>query len=515
MIARRENAKVPENFWENINLYRKIGFDPLRWIPSCSNEVDIHILKAALAEVKHSRIKVSPSWFDSFYHIDGKIPELTRRVYSLANPAMDKEVELKRALAVFRIHTGSGEHASLLSNALENFLKIFNSKVSVASTSAVLTEHKAAEFGMFDYIQLHRGDKVGYMPAVTSVTQVTDVTKEPDADIHSNIAMTSAIELLNLLGCDMKSSPSSKLFPIYDAPSEEMLDKIRSNLDAFTSRYNLALEDYSSLKLGKLFYGTSAVATTTKDLPTKYDQIEEGMEIIITNKFGGLSALGLYMLACMDSENVAKYEQNGIPFGNITQAKDEAVKNLSEPHFALGKIIAKYCPDFGTPYDKQAHITAVYPVGPRGVLALGTLAELANVELNIRELPIRNGEVAKFATREFLIENATASLNGCHIIVATKDVANLIMEELKKHNFAPERIGFVQRKGSWSVSFATDISQFVASKVKLAQLTGAPQRHDDGASPAPSSTSAPHSASSSTPSPSPSPPSSSNGSAMP
>ena len=501
---------MSENFWEHINLYRKLGFDPLRWIPSCSNEVDIHVLKAALAEVKHSHIKVSPSWFDSFYHIDGKIPELTRRVYSLVNPAMDKEVEVKRALAVFRIHTGSGEHAPLLSKALENFFKIFNSKLSVTSASAVLTEHKAAEFGMFDYIQLHRGDKIGYMPAVTSVTQVTDVTKEPDADLHSNIAMTSAIELLNLLGCDMKSSPSSKLFPIYDAPSEEMLDKIRSNLDAFTSRCNLALEDYSSLKLGKLFYGTSAVSTTTKDLPTKYDQIEEGMEIIITNKFGGLSALGLYTLASMDSEkNIAKYEQNGgMPFANITQAKDEALKNLSEPHFALGKIIANYCPDFETTYDKQMHITAVYPVGPQGVFALGALAELANVQLMInKELPIRNEEIAKFVTRDFLIENATASLNGCHIIVATKDVANLIMEELRKHNFAPERIGFVEKKGSWSVSFATDVSQFVASKVKLARLMGTPQRHDDAA---PASPPAPPS----TPPSPPSAPASSDGSAL-
>jgi selenophosphate synthase len=506
---------LSENFWEQINLYRRLGFDPLRWIPSCSNEVDIHVLKAALAELKHSRIKVSPSWFDSFYHIDGKIPELTRRVYSLANPAMDKEVEVKRALAVFRIHNGSGEHAPLLSNALENFFKIFNTKVSVTSASAVLTEHKAAEFGMFDYIQLHRGDKIGYMPAVTSVTQVTDVTKEPDADLHSNIAMTSAIELLNLLGCDMKSSPSSKLFPIYDAPSEEMLDKIRSNLDAFTSRCNLALEDYSSLKLGKLFYGTSAVSTTTKDLPTKYDQIEEGMEIIITNKFGGLSALGLYTLACMDSQNIAKYEQNGdggMHFANITQAKDEALKNLSEPHFALGKIIAKYCPDFETAYDKQTHIAAVYPVGPQGVFALGALAELANVQLMInKELPVRDEELAKFATKEFLVENATASLNGCHIIVATKDVANLITEELSKHNFAPERIGFVEKKGSWSVSFATDVSQFVASKVKLARLMGPPQRHDAAAAPA--SPTAPSSTPPSPPSP-PSPPASSDGSAV-
>jgi selenophosphate synthase len=487
---------LSDNFWENINLYRNLGFDPVRWIPSFSNEVDSHVLKCALAEMKHSRIKISPFWFDSFYHIDGKIPELTRRVYGLANPVMDKEVELKRALAVFRIHTATGEDAPSLAKVLENFFRIFSSKVQVTNASAVLTEHKTAEFGMFDYIQLHRGDKVGYMPAVTSVTQITDMTKPPDSEIHSNIAMTSAIELLNLLGCNVKSSPTSKLFPIYDAPTEDLLDKIRSNLDAFTSRYNIVLEDYSSLKLGKLFYGTSAVSTTTKDLPTRYDQIEEGMEIIITNKLGGLSAVGLYTLACMEPENITKYEKKGIQFANLTHAKDEALKNLSEPHFALGKIIAKYCPDFGTQYDKQTHIAAVYPVGSQGVFALRQFAEVANIELTINQFPLRDEEIARFATNEFLIENATSSLNGCHVLIAGKDIANLIMEDLRKHNFAPERIGFVQKRGSWAVKFDPDIGQYVASKARIARLMETSQQQPNTSS----SPSAPTSPTPSTPS---------------
>jgi selenophosphate synthase len=457
-----------DNFWEHVDQYRKLGFDPLRWIPACSNEVDPHVLRSALQEAKKSTIKVSPSWFDPFYHIEGKTPELTRRVYSLASPMVDKEVEVKRALAIFRIHTGSGEYTPLLSEALQNFLKIFSAKVAVSSASAVLTEHPDAQFAMFDYVQLHRGDKVGYMPAVTTATQVTDVTTTPDSDMHSSIAMTSAIETLNLLGCGVSSS--FKLFPVYDAPSEEMLDRIRLNLDAFTSRYNLAMEDYSSLKIGKLFYGTSAMATTTKELPTRYEQVEEGMEIMITNKFGGLPAMSLYTLARMDSENVIKYETNGISYQGIVAARDEAIKNLSEPHFALGKIIAKYCPDFGAPFDKNAHITVVYPVGPRGVFALGSLAELANSHLIINELPVKHEDMARFATKEFLVENATASLNGCHLIVATRDTANLIIEDLKKHNFAPEKIGFVSRKGTASVAFGQDAGQYVASKAKLAHL---------------------------------------------
>ncbi len=461
---------MSDNFWENVDQYRKFGFDPLRWIPACSNEIANSVLRSAIAGVKKTNIHISPNWFDSFYHIEGKTPELTRRLYSLTNPIVDREVGVKRAMAIFRVHTGIGEHPQLLTESLQNFLKSFNNKVSVSCTSTTLTEHPDGQFGMLDYIQLHRGDKVGYMPGVTSTTQITDVTRTPDAEIHSNIAMTSAIELLNLLGCGISSS--FKLFPVYDAPSEEMLDTIRSNLDAFTSRYNLAMEDYSALKLGKLFYGASAMASTTKELPVRYDLVEEGMEIIATNKFGGLPAMSLHALAIADPENITKFEQSNISLATITEARDAAIKNLSEPHFALGKIIAKYCPDYDSAFDKDSHIAAVHPVGAQGILALGSLAELANLQLEIREIPVRNPEIAKFASSAFLVENATASLNGCHLIVATKHVADLIIEDLGKHNFAPERIGSVAGKGTAAVRLPQEAGQYVASKVKLARLAG-------------------------------------------
>ncbi|MGI0029925.1 MAG: hypothetical protein ACREAQ_09485 [Nitrososphaera sp.] len=469
-----------DNFWNHIDKYRKLGFDPIRWIPTCSNEVDAVVLQNALQEVKKSTIKISPTWFELMHYIDGKLPELTRRVYSLVNPVVDKEVEVKRALSIFRVHTGAGEYPQLLAEAMQGFLKVFTAKVAATCSTIVLTEHQDAQFGMFDYIELHRGDKVGYMPAVTAMTQVTDVTRAPDADIHSSIAMTSAIEVLNLLGCGVSST--FKLFPAYDAPSEEMLDRIRLNLDAFTSRYNLAMEDYSSLKTGKLFYGTSALATTTKELPTRYDQMEEGMDIIVTNKFGGLPALSLYTLARMDSENIIKYESNNVSFEEITKARDEVIKNLSEPHFALGKIIAKYCPDFGSAFDKSAHVAAVYPVGSKGIFALGLLAELASSHLVINALPVRHEEISKFATSEFLVENATASANGCHLLVATKDVGALVMDDLRKHNFLPEPIGVVSKKGTGTVSFDSSegAEKFVASKAKLARLFGQVQRQPAG-----------------------------------
>src|SRR5439155_331189 len=373
---------MSENFWKLVEEYQQLGFDPLRWIPTCSNEVDNYVLQYSLKEVKRSNIKLTPSWFDSFYYAEGKIPELTRRVYNFENPVIEKEVE-----------------------------------------------------------------------------------------IHSDIALTAGMENLNLLGC----TSGFKLFPVYDAPTEQMLDTIRTNLDTFTSRYNIAMEDYSSIKIGNLFFGTTAIANTVKELPTRYDQVEEGMQIIISNKMGAMSALSLYMLTLMDHNNLARFEQNGISLDVLSAAKDETIKSLIEPHFSLGKIISKYCPDFGMAYDKHTHITAVHPVTTDGFFAIGKLAELTNSHIVTNVLPMKYEEIGKFATKELLIENATASSNGCHLIVATKDVATLFVDGLRKHNFEPEIIGFFAKKERPVVTSEIDITQYIASKSKLARLNSLAQ----------------------------------------
>jgi selenophosphate synthase len=455
-----------------IDEYRKLGFDPLRWVSTCSSQADSAVVKDALAEVKRSTIKITPSWFDAYAHIEGKEPELTRRIFDVASPSIDKEVEVKRALALFRMHSATGESPKALADTLQNFLSAFHAKVAISNAQIALTEHQDAQFALFDYIALHRGNKDGHMPALTSFTQITDVTAAPDAEIHARIALADAVERLNLLGC---GNPSLyKFYPIYDAPTDEMLDRIRANLDAATARHNLPMEDYSSLKKGRLFYGTSAVAITNKEMPTWYDQVEEGMGVMVTNRFGGLAALSLHAMALMEPANADRFEKAGVTMQSIFAARDETLKSLSEPHFALGKIVAKYCPDFGTPFDKQSHIAAVYPVGPKGLFALADLAEITNASIAVNNIPVRDEEMAKLATSEFAVENATASQNGCHVIVATNDILNLVAQELSQHHFAPEFIGLVGRKGAPSVD-AKGAEQFVASKARLARLAPKPQ----------------------------------------
>ena len=457
---------MTDEFWDTIEEYKQLGFDPLRWIPVCSNEIDGYILQSSLREIKRSSIKIEPSWFDAFYYTDGRSPELTRRVYNFSEPEIEREVEIKRALSIFRIHTEIGEDPVLLSCALRKFLKGFHSKITIKKISTNLTVHHDAQCAILDYIDLHRGSKMGYIAANNSTTQISDATQRPDSEIHSNIALTAAMENLNLLGC----TSGFRLFPAYDAPTEELLDTIGKNLDAFTSRYNLVMEDYSSLKVGKLFFGATAFANTMKELPTRYDQVEQGMQIIVSDKFGAIPALSLYMLTKMDPNNIAKIEQNHILPNVLSSAKDEVMKTLTEPNFSFGKIISRYCPDFGTMFDKYAHITAVYPVTTNGIFAIEKLADLTNSHIVINEVPIKYEEIAKYTTKEFLVENATASSNGCHLIVAQNDLARSITGDLRKHGFEPAIIGFIAKKERPFVAFEKDISQYVASSAKLNKL---------------------------------------------
>jgi selenophosphate synthase len=457
---------LSENFWNKVEEYRQLGFDPLRWIPTCSNQVDDSILQASLKEIKRSTIKLEPVWFDSFYYMDGKTPELTRRVYyNLDNPIIEKEAEIKRALLMFRIHTEIGSDSVFLSEIIRRFLKSFHFKVISKKIVMSMTINRKSQFALLDYIRISRGDKVGYTSANNSTTQIIDPTLSPESEIHSNIALTTAMENLNLLGC----TSAFRVFPIYDAPTESLLDTIRKNLDAFTSRYNLAMDDYSSVKVGSLFFGATAVANTLKEQPIRYEQVEEGMQIIISNKLGAMPAMSVYTLAKMD-ESISKLESNNISIDFLTDAKDEVLKSLSEPRFSLGKVISKYCPDFGTPYEKHTHIAAVYPVMTDGIFAVAKFARLVNARIVINNLPMKYDEIARFATKELLVENATAASTGCHMIIATKNVADLIMGDLQKHNFEPSVIGFIGKKESPGLTIDADIDKYVASKSKLAKL---------------------------------------------
>jgi selenophosphate synthase len=82
----------------------------------------------------------------------------------------------------------------------------------------------------------------------------------------------------------------------------------------------------------------------------------------------------------------------------------------------------------------------------------------------VNEVPIIHEDLARFATDEFLVSNSTAAANGCHLIISSEDLAPLILEDLRKHNFNPHIIGFVKDKERSMVTINNNITKYIAAK---------------------------------------------------
>jgi selenophosphate synthase len=372
------------------------------------------------------------------------------------NESITDDLKNKKLVSLMRIHTEIAEDQQSLSHLLDDFFGKKPPKHPLKKLVVSTTSQYDSQFALVDYIDTHRGNKLGYTAINISSGKLIDPDEEPDSIVNTSIALASAIENLLLLGC----TSGFKIIPIYDAPNEDLLDKIRSNIDMFAAKYDLLLDDYSSLKLGKLFFGATAYANSTKELPVRYDMIEPGMVLILTNKFGSLTPLSIYTINQIGEMNSILGKHQSID-KNI---KDEIIKSLTQPRFSLGKIISKYCADFGKEFDTNANIVGVYPVGSDGILALLNLARISNAHLRINELPIIHEELARFATDEFLVSNSTASTNGCHLIISSEELAPLILEDLKKHNFEPQIIGFINDKEKPMVTISNNINRYVAAK---------------------------------------------------
>lgn len=437
--------------WKLFAEYNNLGFDPLRWLPDCSNELKYEKLDSITEELKRNNLRIIPSHYSYFHYPEKKDAEIIRRVYSIDEEIRHEDIKTKKAISILKYDKNIVSDNNLLISEIKKTSGSFNTKIEIDKISIIPTNSKKNfQFILFDHIKSQRGNKTGYTAVTNSNTQATDVTQSIDSSIHLEVSLTESISLLNLLGC----TKDIKLFPIYDAPTDDMLDEIRKNIDSFTIKYNYSFEDYSSLKLGGLFFGTTATGNTHKELPNKYDLVEQDMQIIITDKLGLLACLGLYIITNLDDIVFEKMEKSaGIDREKINQLRDLAIRNLTEPKVSISKVISKHLPDFENQFDLQSNILVTHPISKNGISSLDELSKLINSEIIVDQVPLVDKDVANFVSKEYLISNPTASTPDTNIIIVSKDLATTILEELSKHKFSPAVIGRVGKPGKPRVNF--------------------------------------------------------------
>ena len=452
------------DFWDNIYKYKEYGFEPLSWLSTFSNEIDPDLLESSLNKIKGTNWKIIPEWFDWFYKSERKNPEVTRRIYNLSDLYLQQsETGIKKALAIIQLNKEIVDNQEKRLDLLSNLINSIKSKCITKKISVINTSSKK-QFALLDFVETRRGNKVGYIIANNYITQVTDVLSSPESDLHCKITVAGVIENLNLLGC----IDEFKIFPIYDAPKEEMLDVTRQNLDSITLSNNIYMEDYSSLKIGNLFFGATATATTYKEIPTRYTEIEEEMNVIITDKFGSIIPLSLFLLTKINEENISVFEKHGIAISKLENEKNNIINNLSHPRFELGKLINKYCPAFEGKFDKASHITAVFPILTQGILAIKKIVDYIDHEIIIDKIPIKHKEMSSYAVKEYLVQHSTSSFNGCHLIIASRECTDSIIQDLKKIHLEPEVIGTVGKKGKPLLNIKDiEIDKYILRRSKI------------------------------------------------
>jgi selenophosphate synthase len=453
---------LSDEFWHHIFQYRELGLDPLRWITTSSNEVNSLVLYDSLKQHRKLNHLIEYSWYDAFPY-SGKNPDIIRRQCDFKDPAGQSELRKKRIVSLLNIHVDDACNAKVLLEGLSEFYAKINPKYPVRCLKINTTSDPKSEFALLDYIDLHRGEKIGYTVFNTGCIKVIDPSQNPDAEINVHMSLTPALENLALLGCTF----GFRIIPVYDAPSEEMINSIQSSHDAFGSKYNIPVDDYGSLKTGKLFLGGTVYAHTEKELPVRYDLISSEMVILLTDKFGSLCPLNTLTIRNLDPT----FHGTSNPDERIDYSTgNDILKSLGHPRFSLSKIVAKYSPQFGNQFDTDANIIAVHPVGSDGVLALLHLSRLSNSHLIVNDIPMEYEEHSKQATKECIISNSTCAGNDCHLIVASNEVANNVLEDLRKHSYDPMIIGRVANNDGPKVTISNKLMEFVAAKYIISRF---------------------------------------------
>ena len=144
---------------------------------------------------------------------------------------------------------------------------------------------------------------------------------------------------------------------------------------------------------------------------------------------------------------------------------------MNQPNLKVAEIINKYLPEFGSSFDINEHVLATGDLSGPGIMIFKEHANNAGVDISLDNLPLRYPEFVKYATENFLMDNATAGTNGAVAVIASPNIISNISSELKSTGYDPRVIGTILGKGNGTVKISKDVNDMIASDILLNQLT--------------------------------------------
>ena len=467
-----------ENFWDNVTKYRELGMDPLRWVAGCAVKVDLNsVVYPALRQIK-PKLKELGVFLgdrvdaDVFPKTNNEL-ELSRIILDPKNPEIDSShlarINPTRAISLIQLHQRNADQPEKFANILlgiYNVISTSNVKFFVGKGHSIITGYADAEFSLFDFISEDNGNPEGWNLANNDTIQIIDPTADPGSYSQSAAAVSNSLNDLITLGC----YEDIKIHPVIDSPNDELFNQISKNMYEFSNRYNVDVVESLSPNKGKLLIGATITGSLHKEPPTKLDLLKENMEILVTRPFGDLAPINVYLSCVADPDFLTNLESQGYNLDQVENAKQSVIDTMSVPNLKVAQIINEYLPNYGGQFDTSEHILATGDLSGPGILIFKEAADNGHLDIELTDIPLKYPEYVKFATENFLMDNATAGTNGAIALMAEHDILSEVSGKLKREGYDPQFVGKILGKGEGHLFVNSDVKNSIASKSLLDEL---------------------------------------------
>lgn len=470
-----------EDFWERVARYKEMGLDPLRWVAGCAVKVDLTtVVYPALRKIRPQLeqwgVTLNSREDADIFPRPKEGVEFERRVYDPKDPKVDAEdlrrIRPVRAISLVQVYQRNAETPESFANILSSvYSRIGESGVRfiVGKGHSIITAYPDAEFTLFDFLTKDgtQGRSDGWALANNDTIQVIDPTDDPGSEAQAFVGLSNALNDLIALGAEEKLA----VFPVIDAPNDDLYHRIESHMKTYCSRYGMTFKPAEKTGKGNLLIGATVSGEASHELPTFHRNMEEGMGILVSRPFGDLAPITSYLACLADSDYVEGLKEYGLSMEELEGAKSQVIETMKKPNLEIAHSISRYCPSYGGKFDVNEHIADTVDVSGPGIYVFKEIAEAGKVHISLDRVPLSYDKPVLFATKNYLMDNATAGTNGAIAIIASQGVLDEVEGDLRKAGYRPEVIGRVVGHGEGKVSVGPEVEGMISSKSLLEEFT--------------------------------------------
>lgn len=468
---------------ERVKEYKALGLNPLALATGCAVKVDlVRVVYPALKELRQvlesKGLEIAPR--EDAEIIRGSDVDIIRRYYPLGEEAQEyvyrdsKEIASKFPLTlitviqIYQRYADSPEaFAKLVKPLYLSIAKLSKSigrRLRIGKGHSIVTPFIEDQFASIDFIAAKEKGVEIFTALNNDTIHIIDPSEPPGEKRQVFGAISNALNDIFVLGFHKNIS----IAPLINSPNDELTKTLLDNIRLYANEYGFKVIDVPKAPRGRLLLGATVLGESDHKPPMFEELAQEGMKIIVTRPFGELAPLNVYIASIVDEGILNDLQREGISIEELIKAKEKAFNTISKPNIEAARTIYEHLPEYNEKPDPERHIITTTDITGPGIFVFYELAEKMNACIHLNEIPVLFSGFSRFATKYFIIPNATAGTNGAFVLVAHKNIADSIVDDLERRGLDPRIIGeIVEVKNRVGVKAPKILSSYVADKKLL------------------------------------------------